>query len=189
MIKRPLLLIIALSVLLLGCSNSNSIESSSNSVAKNPTAIAQIQGQKLPIEAQVKIGEQVIDLEVAKTPEQQRMGLMYRPSLEDNQGMVFPFDPPQPVRFWMKNVSIPLDMIFLFKGEVKAIESNVPPCTTARCPTYGPSIETEIDQVIELRGGRAEELGIKPGDRLTVEFFNSPSKPQSSLPKVFGSIQ
>ncbi|HAC64596.1 MAG TPA: DUF192 domain-containing protein, partial [Cyanothece sp. UBA12306] len=133
------------------------------------------EAQKLPVTAKTKIGQQVIELEVAQTPEQQQLGLMYRQSLEDNRGMLFPFDPPRPVKFWMKNVSIPLDMIFLLDGEVKAIENNVPPCNQTPCPTYGPSIAIDIDQVIELRGGRAEELGIKPGDLLKIEFLSTPA--------------
>jgi uncharacterized protein len=125
-------------------------------------------GQTLPITAQVKVGNQVIGLEVAKTEQQQEMGLMYRKHLEDNRGMLFPFDPPRPVGFWMKNCLINLDMVFLRNGKVIEIAHNVPPCQKEPCPVYG--TPAEVDQVIELRGGRARELGIKPGDRLIVEF-------------------
>ncbi len=98
------------------------------------------------------------------------MGLMYRRSLADNRGMMFIFDPPQPVSFWMKNTLIPLDIVFLEGGKVKAISPNVPPCKSDPCPTYGPNVA--IDRVIELRGGRAAELGLKPGDNVTIEFLN-----------------
>jgi hypothetical protein len=99
------------------------------------------------------------------------MGLMYRTTLADDRGMLFPFEPPQPVSFWMKNVRIPLDMIFLRDGEVKAIAASVPPCTAEPCPTYGPP--TAVNQVIELRGGRAAELGLKVGDRVKIKFLDS----------------
>jgi uncharacterized membrane protein (UPF0127 family) len=66
----------------------------------------------------------------------------------------------------MKNVSIPLEMIFLRDGVIHAIFSDVPPCMTKKCPAYGPS--TKVDQVIELRGGRATELGLKKGMRVTL---------------------
>jgi uncharacterized protein len=69
----------------------------------------------------------------------------------------------------MKNVSIDLDLIFLSQGEIQLIASNVPPCQETPCPTYGPDVL--IDQVIELRGGMAQELGIKVGDRIIVEFL------------------
>lgn len=129
-------------------------------------------GQKLPISARAIFpnGSQ-IDLEVAQTPQQQAMGLMYRPALPKNQGMLFQFSSPQAVSFWMKNVPVPLDMVFLRRGVVQKIISAVPPCTTDPCPTYGP--RTQIDQVIELRSGRAAELGLKEGDRVKIDFFNS----------------
>jgi uncharacterized membrane protein (UPF0127 family) len=126
-------------------------------------------GQNLPVSAQVKVSGQVIQLEVARTVEQQAMGLMFRTSLADNRGMLFPFNPPRRVGFWMKNVAIKLDMVFLSNGRVAAIAANVPPCTADPCPTYGPPVQ--IDQVIELRGGRAAELGIRLGDRLVVQHL------------------
>jgi uncharacterized membrane protein (UPF0127 family) len=127
-------------------------------------------GQSLPISAQAQVLGQVIDLEVAQTPQQQAMGLMYRTALADNRGMLFPFNPPQPVSFWMKNVPVPLDMIFLRDGKVVEVAANVPPCTTASCPVYGP--KTPINQVIELRAGRVAELGLRIGDSVSIRFLS-----------------
>jgi hypothetical protein len=124
-------------------------------------------GQSLPIAATVDVRGQTIQLEVAKTLEQKAMGLMFRPELDANRGMLFLFDPPRPVSFWMKNVLIDLDMVFLRNGKVIAIASNVPPCQAEPCPYYGPP--DVVDQVIELRGGRAAELGLQAGDRMTVK--------------------
>lgn len=121
-------------------------------------------GQVLPISATTTISGQVINLEVAKTPLEQTIGLMYRSEVGDDRGMLFPIDPPRVVRFWMRNVSINLDMVFLRDGVVQAIIPNVPPCSTEPCPTYGPDIP--VDSVMELRGGRAGELGLQVGDRL-----------------------
>ncbi len=129
----------------------------------------------LPITAQAQMAGQRISLEVTRTPQEQAMGLMYRTSLADDRGMLFSFVPPRPVSFWMKNTKIPLDMVFLRNGEVKAIAANVPPCTAEPCPSYGPQIP--IDQVIELRGGRAAELGLKVGDRVSVEFLDENMTP------------
>ena len=153
--------------MLLGCSTPVSVESNSGTslVSDEPQNL----GQMLPISAQATMGGKMIELEVTTTPQQQALGLMYRTSLADNRGMLFSFEPPRLTRFWMKNVVINLDMIFLRDGEIKAIAANVPPCKTTPCPTYGPS--TEIDQVIELRGGRAAELGLKVGDPVTVKFL------------------
>jgi hypothetical protein len=124
-------------------------------------------GQSLPVSARFNVADQTIQLEVARTPEQQSMGLMYRPKLEANRGMLFPFNPARRVTFWMKNVVIDLDMVFLHNGKVVAIANRVPPCKTDPCPVYGP--DALVDQVIELQGGRAASLGIQPGDRLVIQ--------------------
>ncbi len=151
------------------------ISCSAPTPAVSPPPSAQVQmpvsGQTLPISAQAVIAGRKIELEVARTQQQQAMGLMHRTTLADNRGMLFPFESPQPVRFWMKNVRIPLDMIFLQDGKVKAIAPSVPPCKTEPCPTYGPN--TAVNQVIELRGGRSAELGLKVGDRVKIEFAGS----------------
>jgi uncharacterized protein len=130
--------------------------------------------QDLPITALVEIAGKTIQLEVAQTPQQQATGLMGRKTLADDRGMLFLFEPPRPVQFWMKNTLLDLDMIFLRKGVVMAIVPDVPPCKSNPCPVYGPGNRAEdIDQVIEVRGGRAKELGLKVGDRLPVQFLDS----------------
>ncbi|MCL2931440.1 MAG: DUF192 domain-containing protein [Trichodesmium sp. MAG_R03] len=123
-------------------------------------------GQVLPITAQAQISGQVIHLEVAKTPKEQAMGLMYRTELPDDQGMLFSFDPPRKVNFWMKNCKISLDMIFIRLGIVKAIALDVPPCLADPCSVYRSGVQ--VDQVIELRGGRIMELDLKVGDQIIV---------------------
>ncbi|MGB3535910.1 MAG: DUF192 domain-containing protein [Microcoleaceae cyanobacterium] len=134
-------------------------------LAQTPTP--ETKGQMLPITAIAQIGSEQIQLEVAQTPRQQAMGLMFRTSLPSNRGMLFPFARPRVVGFWMKNCKISLDMIFLRNGIVQGIQAEAPPCVTEPCPSYG--INVPIDQVIELRGGRAQELGVKVGDRVSVE--------------------
>jgi uncharacterized membrane protein (UPF0127 family) len=121
----------------------------------------------LPITAVTTLGSQEIFLEVATTPQQQSLGLMYREALPDDRGMLFPMGQPRPVSFWMKNVPVPLDMVFIYDGTIQAIAAAVPPCTAEPCPTYGPGPQP-IDQVIELRAGRAAELGLAMGDAVVV---------------------
>lgn len=128
-------------------------------------------GQLLPISVNTIIADralaqpsQRIGLEVAQTPQEQATGLMFRTELPDDRGMLFPIEPPRNVRFWMKNVFIELDMVFLREGVVQAIIPNVPPCLSETCPNYGPDVP--VDGVIELRGGRAAQLGLKVGDRI-----------------------
>ncbi|MEM8808662.1 MAG: DUF192 domain-containing protein [Cyanobacteria bacterium P01_G01_bin.38] len=133
-------------------------------------------GQLLPVTAQANIAGEIIDLEVAESPEQQSLGLMYRTELPDNRGMLFPFEFPRRTAFWMKNVPISLDMVFLLRGRVQAISADTPPCTTDPCPIYGPD-SALVDQVIELRGGRAEELGLQPGDTVNITPVETSSEP------------
>ncbi|MFM6310706.1 MAG: DUF192 domain-containing protein, partial [Dolichospermum sp.] len=138
----------------------------------SPVLISVNAGQNLPISAIATFPKDVkIELEVAKTPEQQMMGLMYRPTLADNRGMLFVFPSLQPVKFWMKNVPVALDMVFIKEGVVEYIQKSAPPCSQEPCPTYGPPVL--IDQVIELRSGRAGELNLQIGDHVKVDFLSS----------------
>jgi uncharacterized protein len=107
-------------------------------------------------------GDHAFVLELAGTPAEQERGLMFRRSLGPNEGMLFPYSPPQPVGFWMKNTMIPLDMIFVRQDG-----------TIARIATAKPLDETTVSSgepvsmVIEIGGGRAAELGIKEGDTVS----------------------
>lgn len=125
------------------------------------------QAQRLPVTAEVDLNGQTIGLEVARTAQQQAIGLMARESIPDDRGMLFPFEPARPVSFWMKNVQVPLDMVFIHDGTVIEIAPEVPPCESVPCPTYGPGSQA-VDYVMELRGGLAKQLGIQVGD--PVEF-------------------
>ena len=101
-------------------------------------------------------------VEVARTEPEQQQGLMNRASLAPDRGMTFPYDPPQPVAFWMKNTLIPLDLIYISPGErILRIEANAVPLSLDQLPSGGP-----VEAVLELAGGRAAELGIETGDRV-----------------------
>lgn len=136
------------------------------------TSARELPGQVLPITATAKIANQIFDLEVAKSRQQQAIGLMYRTFLPANRGMLFPFNPPQSVQFWMKHCRLPLDMIFLRQGKVIAIAANTPPCKSDPCPVYGPNELT--DQVIEIRGGLAASIGLKVGANIKVQPLQTP---------------
>ena len=69
------------------------------SASVGPTA-----AQQLPASASVKIGDKVVQLEVARTPVQLETGLMFRTSMPADRGMVFMVDPPRRLGFWMKDV-------------------------------------------------------------------------------------
>jgi len=98
-------------------------------------------------------------VEIAATPEQQERGLMFRKSLADDRGMIFPYDPPQNVSFWMRNTLIPLNIIFIRS------DGTIVRITKAKALDETPLPAGEpVAAVLEIRGGRAAELGIKEGD-------------------------
>jgi hypothetical protein len=135
-----------------------------------PTPEGENLGQELPITAKAIIKGEMIELEVARSSEEQAIGLMYRRELARNRGMLFPFSEPIMAKFWMKNCLISLDMVFLRGDHVKNIAENVPPCEKHPCPVY--SADAFVDKVIELRAGRAKELNLKKGDKIEIQHLN-----------------
>ncbi len=107
-------------------------------------------------------------VEIADTEATREKGLMFRKALAANRGMLFDFKIPQPVAFWMKNTLIPLDMLFIAAdGRVVSIASNATPQSETPIPSGG-----EVLGVLELRGGRAAEIGAEPGDRVKERIFH-----------------
>jgi uncharacterized membrane protein (UPF0127 family) len=107
-------------------------------------------------------------VEEAKTLEQQARGMMWRDSMGDDEGMIFEFAEPKIATIWMKNTAIPLDILFVrSNGKILKIEHMAQPYKLRSA-----SSEAVIAAVVELKGGRALELGIKPGDTVDHPFFN-----------------
>jgi len=108
-------------------------------------------------------------IEVARTAEQRRTGLMFRRHLAPDAGMLFTFDPPQLVSMWMKNTILPLDMLFIdAQGRIVNIARNTTPFSLDTIASAGP-----VAAVLEVAGGTTEKLGIKAGDRVEHELFSS----------------
>ena len=102
-------------------------------------------------------------VEVARTEDEQARGLMFRESLAPDAGMIFPFSPPRPASFWMKNTLIPLDIIFVrTDGTIEHIAANTIPYSLDPVASYG-----VVGAVLEIAGGRAAQLGLKEGDRVS----------------------
>lgn len=118
--------------------------------------------QKLPLTIRSATGKHRFTVEVARTPEQQQTGLMFRRELGANRGMIFPYDPPILVDFWMKNTLIPLDMLFIRADGTIARIATATPLSLEGVPSGEP-----VAAVLELRGGRAAQLGIREGDRVS----------------------
>lgn len=108
-------------------------------------------------------------VELARTSEEQALGLMFRESLPDDHGMLFLFPVEARRSFWMKNCRISLDILY-FDEDLKlvSVAENAKPCRTARCPSYpstGPA-----KYVLELNAGKAAELGAQTGDPLVLDL-------------------
>ncbi len=119
--------------------------------------------EQVPLTIRSASGTHRFTVEVARSPEEQALGLMHRQSLAPDRGMLFPYDPPQPASFWMKNTLIPLDILFIrTDGTIARIAANTVPLSLDPVPSLEP-----VAAVLEIAGGRAAELGIAPGDRVS----------------------
>lgn len=122
----------------------------------------------------------VIMAELADTTEERARGLMFRPTLEQNRGMLFTFAEPQLWSFWMKNTRISLDIIWMDgRKKIVHIERRVPTCsrTDDGCPQYQPT-ENAL-YVLELAAGSADTLKLERGATLR---FRLPSDPPPKKP-------
>ncbi len=107
-------------------------------------------------------GDHTYTVEIAKGAGEKARGLMFRRTLPKDRGMIFLYDPPQATSMWMRNTFIPLDIIFITEqGTVLRIEANTEPFSTDIINSGG-----ETAAVLELNGGEAEKVGLKPGDRV-----------------------
>jgi len=108
-------------------------------------------------------------VELAETPDQQALGLMFRENLPDDHGMLFPFPFAAKRSFWMKNTRIPLDIFYFDENlSLVSVSENTPPCRTQRCPSYPSSGPAKY--VLELNSGKAAELGVQAGDVLELHL-------------------
>jgi len=114
-------------------------------------------------------GEHAFMVEIAdEEPERQR-GLMFRPPLEDDRGMLFQFPDVTERGFWMHNTPSPLDIIYIAPdGRIVSIAANTTPYSDTPIPSHGPA-----SGVLEVRAGRAAEIGAKAGDTVKHPFFGN----------------
>jgi uncharacterized membrane protein (UPF0127 family) len=109
------------------------------------------------------------EVELALDDAHRSHGLMFRQKLGPYEGMLFDFFQEMPVSFWMKNTLIPLDMLFIAAdGTIKHIQANAVPMTTDPIPSQYP-----VRAVLEVNGGSAALLGIKPGDKVKHPIFGN----------------
>ena len=135
-----------------------------------PAAFAQLETGPLTIRSGE--AEHSFTVELANDPEEVQTGLMNREELAADAGMLFDFGQPREANMWMKNTLIPLDMLFMdTDGTILAIARNAVPGSLRR---INPGVP--VKGVLELNGGRAEELGIVPGDTVQHAMFGNISE-------------
>ncbi|MEH0164686.1 DUF192 domain-containing protein [Paucibacter sp. JuS9] len=123
-------------------------------------ASAQERAQQLP-SIQLGAGMHLIQAEVAQTDEQRAIGLMHRPTMPANNGMLFVFDQPQPQCFWMKNTLLPLSIAFVADdGTIVNIEEMKPQTLDSHCSAK------PVRYALEMNTGWFAKKGIKPGTKL-----------------------
>jgi uncharacterized protein len=108
-------------------------------------------------------------VEMATTWPEQETGMMFRTEVAPNAGMLFVFDQVMDQAFWMKNTLIPLDIVFIKQdGKIARIAANAKPLSLDDIPSYEP-----VKAVLEIGGGRAVQLGMKPGDQVHDVIFGN----------------
>lgn len=131
-----------------------------------PSACAAVAGA-IPVTLTGRGVARVICAVVANTEQKQRRGLMFRTDLNPDEGMLFAPYPPgggpaQEAGFWMKDTPSPLDILFIRPDRtITRIAENTVPFSEETIPSGEP-----VSAVLEIRGGRAAELGVAEGDKV-----------------------
>jgi uncharacterized membrane protein (UPF0127 family) len=114
-------------------------------------------------------GEHAFMVEIADDDAERERGLMFRPPLPDDRGMLFQFPSAAERGFWMKDTPSSLDILYIDPaGRIISITSHTTPFSQAVIPSNGAA-----NGVLELRAGRAGEIGAEPGDLIRHPFFGS----------------
>ena len=125
------------------------------------TGWAQEGPQKLP-SVTLNAGMHIIHAELAQSPDERSIGLMFRKSMGANEGMLFAFEQAAKQCFWMKNTLLPLSIAFVaVDGTVVNIDDMKPQTLASHCSTK------EVPFVLEMNVGWFAKRGIKAGFKLT----------------------
>lgn len=127
----------------------------------------------------IEIGDKEYNVEVARTEEEKIKGLQEKESLGENEGMLFIYDEPQELAFWMKDTAIPLDIVFIDEdGEVISVQQGQP---------YDETLleEDGVMYVLEVN----QNSGIQPGDELDIEDDDDDKQPVMKVLAPDGSTQ
>lgn len=108
-------------------------------------------------------------VEMAVRPEDQMVGMMFRTTMQPDEGMLFDWGQPRESAMWMRNTLIPLDMVFIAAdGRIHRIHERAVPQSLATIESRGP-----VRATLELAGGTAERLNLRVGDRVEHRIFGT----------------
>jgi uncharacterized membrane protein (UPF0127 family) len=128
-----------------------------------PPAYAAAEGSRATLVVTTNAGLRNFSVEIADNDEERERGLMFRRELPRDQGMLFDFQVEQPVRFWMRNTYIPLDMLFIKgDGTIDSIAERATPLSERTVPS-----KDAVRYVLEINGGLSRSLGIHVGDKVS----------------------
>jgi uncharacterized membrane protein (UPF0127 family) len=155
---------LALMIGAVGCSPAATSAQAQRAAPATAPAVHPVSGLTVvPLSVTSLQGVHLFKVEVAATFPEQERGLMFRTVMGADEGMIFPMDPPRRTAFWMKNTVIPLDIIFIGADhKVLNVAANAVPYDLTPLPSTG-----DAAAVLELNGGRAAEIGLKPGDSVS----------------------
>ncbi len=112
-------------------------------------------------------GGQVIQAEVMMRQDDMARGMMHRSEIPSGRGLLFVFGKPGQNRFWMLNVKVPLDIVWMDRGHtIVELAANAEPCPELPCRSYGGEKESQF--ILELAGGSIAKYGLQPGQ--TIRF-------------------
>ena len=144
--------------------NNNTNKELENAMKNNTTYTFKKEGELVFTKPDDKVISK-IDIEIADNDDKRMLGLMYRTSMQENQGMLFIFPYEAEQSFWMKNTVLALDMIFVnSKMEIVKIHHNTTPFSEQSYTSGKPA-----EYVIEVNAGYTNKMGIKEGDKIIWE--------------------
>lgn len=162
--RRSVVIFLVVSLAVGACSGDSDAPGGGSSTTVSPSGKAAPSPSFHTATAVIETDEEpvLVYVEVAQTPEQWELGLMFRESLAEDRGMVFIFFKPTECCFWMKNTLIPLSIAFFGKnGRIRRI-LDMEPCREDPCPVYVPGVR--YWGALEVNQGAFEKWGVSEGD-------------------------
>lgn len=159
--RIPILLLAGLCALLVACPKPAAPPPSG--AAADPTESGQPQ-PKLPT-LKLWLGAHEVVAEIARTPVEHQVGMMWRTNMAELEGMIFIFDEPGRRSFWMRNTLVPLDIAYLATdGTLLEVHAAQP-----RNESPLPSDSDRVQFVLEMRQGWFQQHNVKPGMLIRTE--------------------